>query len=113
METNSMDHGASGKAKTKRGPSPTPGAVPHKDKRWAQAVATSAPANTGKRQRLQREVAVPRGVGPEAEAEASVCAVQLVAKEAGVATAEVECDHRALEARSERPVRTAAVSILF
>ena len=76
------------------------------DKRRAQAVATSVPANTGKKQRLQREVAVPRGAGPEAEAEASVCAVQLVAKDAGVTTAEVVCDHRALEARSERPVRS-------
>ena len=47
---------------------------------------------------------MPQGVGPEAEAEASECAVQLVATEEGVATTEVEYDHRALEARSERPV---------
>ena len=59
MESKSKDHGASGTASTKRGPPPTPGAVPHMDKRRAQAVTTPVPANTGKKRRVQREVAVP------------------------------------------------------
>ena len=63
----------------KRGPSPTPGAVPHMDKRWAQAVATSVPANTGKKQRLQREVAVPRGAGPPEASEKTGTALHLTA----------------------------------
>jgi len=49
VESKSKDHGASGTSKTKQGPPPTPGAVPHKDKRREQAVTTSVTANTGKK----------------------------------------------------------------
>ena len=47
-----MSHGASGNTTTKRGPSPTPGAVPHADKRWAQAVAAPVSHAGGNKQRV-------------------------------------------------------------
>ena len=85
-----MSHGASGNTTTKRGPSPTPGAVPHADKRWAQAVAASVSHEEGKKQRM----------GHERD-------VHLVASDAGVDAATVERDHRELEDKGERPVRAA------
>ena len=75
------------------------------DKRRAQAVTSSVPTVTGKTRRVHREDAAPQGVGLETDAEASACAVRLVATAEGVAATVVEHDHRALEARSERPVR--------
>ena len=103
-----MDNATSGKRKQRTESSPTQGTTRKKLRDngadGQAAVTTSVPANTGKKRRVHLEDAVPQGVGPETDAEASACAVRLVATAEGVAATEVEHDHRVLEARSERPV---------
>ena len=105
-----MSHGASGNTTTKRGPSPTPGAVPHADKRWAQAVAASVTHAEGKKQRMghDRDTPVPRAghvASGEVVDDGRASAVQLVALDAGVDAATVEREHCELEEKGERPVR--------
>ena len=86
-----MSHGASGNTTTKRGPSPTPGAVPHADKRWAQAVAASVSHAGGKKQRMghERDMPVSRAghvASGEGVDDGRASAVQLVASDAGAMT---------------------------
>ena len=105
-----MSHGASGNTTTKRGPPPTPGAAPHADKRWAQAVAAPVGHGGGKKQRVGhgRDMPAPRAghvASGEGVDDGRASAVQLVASEAGVDAVTVERDHRELEDKSERPVR--------
>ena len=88
-----MDNVASGKARAKRGPPPTPGTVPHEHKRWVQAVAASAKGRAGKKQRLLRDAAVAQAAGVGWGDRGKSGAAQLVAAGGGVGAATVEKDH--------------------